>query len=246
MEGTTKPKPARRRRAVGGGASLSFVLGMCVAVGFCIVCYHIQREQNPPPTAIEIDVPEKEADPPPRPAPPPVRPVKDNRPAKWDIDSKLDIEVGKPRLGPRAADSGPDKPGPGDEHTTPPQVKLPKPPKKDHIVSATKCEKLLVSEYRMLFHDRPGSYYLLVKLKSYNRERWGMSEDEWYNQKAMTRAVSRGGGSYKCFQMWPMLVPDEGCIVVKMAFVVPSSAAIREIRIGQERWPIDKIVNSGN
>jgi len=148
----------------------------------------------------------------------------------------LRIDVGKPPV--------PDETGQKDPARPKNNKRPARPRKKDYIVSAVKCQRLFISEYRLAFHNRGGSYYLMVKLKSYKRDRWAMGEAEWFNQKAMTMAVSAGGGSYKCFQMWQALMPGQGCVLIKMAFIVPDAADITRIRIGQEIWPIEKVVDS--
>jgi len=256
MEDIRKSTGKGRGRATRGSSSASFLLGMCVAAA-CVGYYiYLDRKELPDQEPIKTARPDKNGEygplnlsdddtrRPPRRVTPPEN--KDTTP--WDLGSAPPLENNGPEeLSNKTERSG--KNQENDENSSPFLFKVgdykPEAPTKiDHVTSATKYATLVIWEFGHVFNPNPGMCSLLVMLKSYRPGRWRMGERAWFNQQALTKAVSADGSEHRCTHMWQILVPEEKAVIVKMAFEVPDRAKIEGIRVAHERWPVKKVVDS--
>lgn len=269
MKGYTS---VRRSAARQGSAKVAFLLGICAGIAFLIVIRDKIAGGLPPGRRLPIDIalspneaepsegrpPDWVRDPPTK----PYRRINDNDSGKWRMTSKLKLDVD---VSPPPPDREGPKPEPIVEKVYDPTVhnraaydkeeeedeeeedddEEASPPEPDHIVSVTKYQYYVAKQFSLGFQDLPGSYYLEVVLSSSQPRRWGMSEDEWYALKGRIKAVSRGGGRYRCAHMWPVSIPGEGRIEIWMVFKVRNGARIKGILLDKKRLPIAEVVDSG-
>ena len=268
MKGHTS---VRRRAAMRGNATLAFLLGVCAGIAFLIVLFKNLDERPPPRSRLPADValsPDKADSPEEGPSgslldPPtkPRRPINNNDSGDWRVtsDLKLDTDAWPPPpareepkpepivekpFGPLVRHRGAEDDDKDKEDDDKEDEDDPAPPQEDdHIVSATKYQYYLAKQFSLGFRDVAGIYYLEVVLSSPQPRRWSMSEDEWFSLRDRIKAVSRGGGRYKCAHMWPISV--EGRIEIWMLFRIPDRARIKGILLDKKRLPIAEVVDSG-
>ena len=112
----------------------------------------------------------------------------------------------------------------------------------DKITTARTYEYYRFVDYGFALHDRGGSYYLEVILKSHRTAMWdALSRDEWIKLKRRTWAVDSQGRTGVCEFMWPEGLRGEGAILVNMVFVCPTNMKVKQITIDKEAWQIRSV-----
>ena len=271
MESMTDHTSVRRRAGTQGNAKVALLLVVCAGI-VCLIVIRDKLDGGPPTgrrLSIDIALSPNEADPPEERPPgsrldPPTelrRLTNNNDSGSWRVTSELKLDddvspppvreepkaeqIGEKPFGPLVRDEGAEDDNKEDDNKEEDDEEEASPSKPDHIASATKYQYYRLEVYGRGFQNLRRSYYLEVVLSSWEPSRWSMSADAWHSLKRRIKALSRGGGTYRCYLMWPVLIRDENRLDVWMVFKIPNGARIKGIVLNKKRLPIAKVVDSG-